>query len=800
MIKNFFKTALRTLLRNKVYSGINILGLSLGLAAAMLILLYVKDEVSYDRFLQNVGQIYRIGVDRVKKDGSMSRSSGITGLFQGPRFAAGVPDIGTYVRLDLDRIDLKTGADVNAQEVLKVDSNFLSVFSFPLLSGNPVTALANPNDVVISEDLAVKQFGTKEALGKSLMFRGDSDRFIPYVVRGVAKRCPQNSSIKFDVLMPMVVSKSDMADLSNWSNFFINTFLVLRPGSDPHAVEKKMNAVYLQEAAAIIKDEREKSTEYTDSRFVLQPMRDLHLSTKYSPANGLKDGSDPVYSYILSGIAFFILLIACINFVNLTVARSVKRAKEIGIRKVVGSSRKQLIFQFMGESMVLCLIAFSLALLLVEIFLPLFNELANKSLALAYLADAKLVLAYFAIFLLTTFLAGFYPALVLSGYQPVETLYQRFNLAGKNYLQKGLVVLQFTLASVLIIGTIIIYQQFLFLTKTDLGYDDSHVVTASMGWAPMDPLKRETLRGELKKNPGFTDVAFKNSGWQGTNGFINKNVEINFKFETIDDRFLPMMKIPVVKGRNFNGALPTDSVQSCMVNETFVKDAGWKDPIGQIVEIRWKEAKYRVIGVVKDYHSDPLTEKIMPHFFSMAPGKNYRLALVKIVPGTEAAGLKFLRKTYKSLFPYNTFDYKFKDQENILQYESESRWKNIIFFGAALTIFISCIGLFGLSVMSAEKRIKEIGIRKVLGASVQNVVRILSMDFVKLVLLALVLALPVSWFAASKWLENYPYRITLSWWMFALAGVLVGVFGVLTVSFQAVKSATANPTKSLRSE
>jgi putative ABC transport system permease protein len=429
MFKNYFKIALRNLQRNKVYSFINIAGLSLGLACAMLIILYIKDEISYDRFQGNLNHIYRVVTEGVNPDGSIGSKDGNTGYLQGPRFTENVPGIKSFVRIQSGQNDIKKGTDVQSQELLMVDSNFFSVFSFPLLSGNPKTCLSDPHSVVLSEDAASKQFGTADAVGKIMMIKEDSE-FVPYSVTAITKRCPQNSSIKFDVLLPFKESAIDTRDSENWFNFFLNTFVVLNPNADEKIVEKKMQQFYEADSREAVKILTEKYGPMMDRKSVyfLQPFADMHLSKDLPPQNGLSDASNPMYSYILSGIALFILLIACINFVNLTVARSLKRAREIGIRKVVGGNRNQLIIQFLGESFALCFIAFIMALVIVQLVLPVFNDLANKSLALSYLFDANLIAGYVILFILTTLLAGFYPALVLSGYSPVQTLYSRFNL------------------------------------------------------------------------------------------------------------------------------------------------------------------------------------------------------------------------------------------------------------------------------------------------------------------------------------------------------------------------------------
>jgi putative ABC transport system permease protein len=627
----------------------------------------------------------------------------------------------------------------------------------------------------------------------------DDSVFVPHKVTAVAKICPQNSSIKFDMLLPIRESKEDALNSENWFNFFLNTFVVLNPQANMQTVVSKMQKFYAEDSKDAVKSLTEKYGPLDwNNTYFLQPFLDMHMNTELPAENGLSDASNPMYSYILSGIALFVLLIACINFVNLTVARSVKRAKEIGIRKVVGGDRKQLIIQFLGESFLLCIIAFLLSIGLVELILPVFNDLSNKALALSYLLDAKLIGGYIILFMLTGLLAGFYPALVLSGYNPVQTLYSRFNLAGKNYLQKSLVVLQFALASFLIIATFTIYKQFNYLTTEKLGYDDSNLVIVHNQFKTHD--EAWLFKNELLKDPNIISVAPRNGGSWGTIAKLSNDSTIQFDYETVDENYLSTLKIPLVQGRNFSPAFPSDSANSILVNESFVKQAGWKNPIGQTVNFWYNNKKYTVIGVVKDYHYEPLNKKIGTQLFTMKADNNYGMVYIKIKPTTAASTLQTIQKTFKQLFPISPYSYTFKNEENFRNYEAEAKWKQIMLFGAILTIFISCIGLFGLSVLAAEKRTKEIGIRKVLGASVNRVVTILSKDFLKLVSISLIISIPAAWFVANKWLENYPYRITLDWWLFASAGILVVLIALITVSFQAIKAAIANPVKSLRTE
>jgi putative ABC transport system permease protein len=795
MYKNYFKTAIRNLLRNKIYSFINIAGLSLGLASCLLIFLYSKDELSYDRFHKNKENIFRIVSSLTNVQGHAEHYSS-TGMMPGPDFKRQIPEIEDYNRVKDANFTVKNGNEVFDQEALCVDENFFSFFSFPLLQGDAKTALKNVRSLVLSEDEAIKYFGNTHAVGRTLDLKID-DTFHTFVVSAVARRSPQNSSIKIKMLLPILADRS-MREDNSWMNFFLNSFVAIHEGTDIKMVEIKMANVFDKDAAEQVKDAAEKHGFKDKVSFSLQPLLQIHISTDYPADNGLTDSSKPIYSYILIGIALFILVIACINFINLTIARSLKRAKEIGIRKVVGGQRHQLVTQFLSESFVLCLMAFAMAIVLVHFALPFFNTLSNKALSLTYLLDAKLIAGFAVIFLVTGLLAGFYPAIVLSGFDPVQSLYGSRHFGEKNYLSKGLVVLQFALALTLIIGTITIYSQFNYLMHFNLGYNDKNVVVLNS--ERLDRKKLEIFKAAVLKNPAIQNVSADQGGRQGTFAHVNGDQEITFDVKYIDENYLSLFQIPVRVGRNFSTDHATDSANAILVNETFVKQAGWKNPIGQTVDFFYRNKKYTVIGVVKDYNFLSLTEKIPAQLFSMDPRTSYGDIFVKLNPGNSAESINYIEKTFKKLFPFKVYQYSFKDEKNAEQYYSEAKWKEIIRFGAVLTIFISCIGLFGLSTLSAERRKKEIGIRKVLGSSVQDIVIRLSNDFLKLIILSALIASPIAWWAMHTWLEHYPYRISLNIWMFAAAGLLVLVIALATMSFQAVKAAMANPVDSLRTE
>ena len=795
MWRNYFNITIRNLRRHPLFSFINIAGLCIGLTLCMLIVLYLKDERSFDMFHAKKENIYRVIRDDRQPDMSVRRD-GNTGMIQAPSFAAGIPEIESFARVQSERLPVKIGTEVFEQDGLYTDSNFFSIFTFPLKKGNPKTALKELYSVVFSEDVAKKLFGTDDVLGRTVELPlGDDRQFIPFQITGIVPNSPMNSSIDITMLLPIQLNERNGGGDKNWINFYLNSFLLLKPGTDPAKVAAKMQQIYESSAKDEIKEMKEKYDAVINMQFSLQKLSRLHLDTEYVADNGLVKNSKPIYGNILAGIALFILLIACINFVNLTLARSLKRAKEIGIRKVVGGARRQIVVQFLGETFLLCMIAFVLAVVLVVLIMPVFNALSGKSLSFSYLLDTKLVSFYLGLFLVTSLLAGFYPAFVLSGFDPVKTLYNRVRFSGRNYLSHSLVILQFAIAAFLIISTITIYRQFDHLTQMDLGYDDKNLIMLSTERMKADKLA--IFKEELKKEPGIISMAARQGGSWTTVAHVN-NENMDFAMEVMDTSLFNTIHVPIVMGRNLG--LPSDSGHSILVNEAFMKKAGWKDLNNKQVDFFYDSLKYDVVGVVRDFHYESLFQGIRPQLFIMNPKYSYGEMMIKIKEGSSARVVSHIQKVSKAMFPLLPFRYEFKDVINRRQYEVEEKFKKIITYSALLAIFISCIGLFGLANLAAEKKTKEIGIRKVLGASVTSITSRLSLRFLQLVMVAVVIAIPLSWLALNKWLDNYPYKISIGPWVFIITILLLVVIAMATVSYQALKAATANPVKSLRTE
>jgi putative ABC transport system permease protein len=796
MFRNYSKIAVRNLRKNITFSVINIAGLGIGLACCILIFLYIKDELSFDRFHEQKEHLYQLTCLRSEQDGSQKKFA-IAALVQGPAFKREIPEIQAFTRVNPKDIVIKNGAGIFNEQITWVDNDFFQIFTFPLIDGNAKTALKEYRTIVLSETAALKYFGTERATGKTLKLEING-KFEPFTVSAVAKNAPQNSSIRFNILAPFAYYEAANPD-NGWMWVSFPTYFLLSPGANIRNVAHKMDQVYLARA----KDEINLNNlaGYNNHfSWSLQPLTAMHLNTEYE---GTPGASDPIYSYILSGIAIFILLIACINFINLTVAQSLKRGKEIGIRKVIGSKRSQLILLFLGESALICLVAFVLAVVLAALALPVFNDLANKKLSLFYLFDWKLIAGFVLLFLITGFAAGFYPALVLSGFNPADALSGKPGLGGRNVLAKSLVVIQFALATFLIISTLFIYAQFNLLTKTSVGYPDQNLLSFTVSQGIRSKPVMDLYQSELSKVPGVLSIGYKNIGHFGGKTQAG-NKELTATYEHIDARYLPALGAAIIAGRNFSPEFPSDSTTSVLINQTLADQVGWKNPIGKTIDYMnfpaWGSRKVTVIGLVKDYHNESLKEKIQPMIFTGESSMPLGQMIVRIRPVYIASTLLAMEKTWHRLNPDHPFEYEFRDEANRRSYEAENKWKQIITFGAVITIFISSIGLFGLARLSAKKREKEIGVRKVLGASVGELAGMLSKDFARLVLIAFVIAIPVGWLVMHRWLQNFAYRVELSWWRFVVAGIISLIIAMLTVSYQAVRAASANPVKSLRNE
>lgn len=792
MWKNYLIIGWRSLLRSKVFSFINIGGLALGLTCCILILLYVKDEKSFDRFQVNGKDLYRIKVTMVSPGDSMTIAS--TNAIHGPTFKDGIPEIREVIRTQTQPFVIKKGEDLLSANVLFADPRFFEVFSLPLLYGDPGTVLSDIGSIVLSEEMAENYFGTNEAVGQVIELKVNDD-FEQFIVSGVVKTIPQNSTIQFDSMISFEWQEAKGWTNDEWLGFYMNTFVLLNGRADHTQVGSKMDQIFKVNATQEIKDSPGFDRKVS---FSLQPFLDIHLDNGMdNDRNGITKSSNPIYSYILGGIGLFILIIACINFVNLAVARSLKRAKEIGIRKVIGGLRRQLIFQFMTESFLLTFIAFLIAVLFTQFALPTFNVLSNKELSLSYLMDYELILIFFALFLVTGLVAGFYPALVLSGFSPSKSLQKRAKLLQQNFLTKGLVVFQFTLSICLVVGTILIFSQFNFLTSIDLGYNDDNLM--KLNGFRGNYSGREAMKQELLSMSEISAVAGYNGNYNGTMAKVNEE-NVEFGYIGVDDDFLETLEIDLLEGRNFSSEFSTDPEESIIVNEAFLKQVGWNEGVGKEVDFEWKNKKMKVIGVVNDYHFASLKEEIKPLVLTQDPKYGLQSLFIKLNGGNTSETVKKIEAVFRKNVSFMPFDYSFEQENNMKRYEREARWKQMITAGAMLSIFVSCIGLFGLAAFNAESREKEVGVRKVMGASVSSIVRLLSTDFVKLILVAVVMAFPISYYAGSVWLQEFAYQVPIEWWFFGIAGVFAISVAMLTVGIESFKAALRNPVETLKNE
>ena len=801
MFKNYFKTAWRHLLKNRLYTIINIAGLTIGMMCALFAILYVNDELNYDKFNKKASQLYRLTTTITNQYGNHQTLG--SGQVEGPAFKAAIPEISDYTRIiKISGINVSGENKSLAVQLIYCDESFFNLFSFPLLYGNPKTVLSEPFSIVLSETTALKFFGTTDVVGKILKIE-EGEGIENLIITGITKDAPTNSSIQFDVLVPFKYLQRMFND-KNWLNEYLTTFILLHADADPRIVQQKIKEVFKTQAKDQLLETKTPSDQY---QFALQPFTDIHLhpvglnpdGTADEP-RGLSGGSTITYSYILIGIVAFVLLMACVNFINLSISDSLIRAKEISIRKIAGSSRKQIISQFLIEASILCFISYIFAVFFSQLLLPVFNQLADKKVSLFHLNNLNFFFYGIILIFLCIAIVGFYPAITLSMFNPAEVLYNKQKLNSKNLFGKSLIVLQFTLAVALIISTIIYYRQMNFISNENLGYNAADIITVGLPGQRIDSNVTTTFRNELLQDPSVKYITTDAGGiWDNPVSVDGK--QFIAKGGSIDEFYLPALSIPLETGRNFSKEYATDPISAVIVNETFVKSVGWKNPIGErLTDLNDNNKIKMVIGVVKDYHYGSLKEKIQPQIMSMVYAGNNENALIKIQKGKTVQALKALKTIYNNLFPQHYFDYTFLSDENANAYASEKRWQQIISYSSVVAILICCIGLFGLSSFTAQKRHKEIGIRKVLGASVVRITQLLVKDFLKLVIIAIIIASPVAWLAMNTWLRGFAYRTEISWWLFVIADIAALLIALLPVSFQSIKAAIANPVKSLRTE
>ncbi|MEO5592762.1 MAG: ABC transporter permease [Chitinophagaceae bacterium] len=803
MNKNYLKIAWRNLLKNKAFSFINILGLSIGISVCFIIMLYVQDELSYDRFNKNTDRIVRIFFKASINGGKISEAGVMPPVAKALK--NDYPEVEDATRLKRDgrpKIEYQHKVFKEAEAAF-ADPNFFSVFTFPFLKGDPKTALVQPNTIVITEEMANRFFGNEEPIGKTLVYNNSGQ----FKVTGVIKKMPANAHFHFDLLSSL--ETIDFAKSSTWMEGDFFTYAVMKPGTDykkleaklPGMVEKYMGPQIAQAMGMSLSQFRTKGNQLG---FGLQPLTAIHLhpetTTELEPAGNIK------YVYIFGAIAIFMLLIASINFINLSTAGAAKRAKEVGVRKVLGSGRLDLIKQFLFESILVTAIALFIAALIVQLALPVFNDLSGKNLQFGF--DVKPIAALVALGLTVGLLAGIYPAFFLSSFKPIATLKGRLSASTKSLgLRSSLVVFQFFISVSLITGTIIVYQQMKFIQNIKLGYNKEQLLVISNSWALGK--NEKTFKEQLVKDTRVENVTvsgYKPAGPTNNNNALaypeGKDNQVMTSLEyKIDEQYIPTLGIQMAAGRNFSPAYSTDS-SAMIINEAAAKAFGFgNNAVGKIIvrqnSDRGKDYRFTVVGVVKDFHFKSLHESITPLLMVLQPESGI---IVKVRTKDVAGLLSDMKKQWASYNIEEPFSYAFMDELYNKTYAAEQKTGTILNIFAVLTIFVACMGLFGLATYTAEQRSKEIGIRKVLGASVSQVTGMLSKEFLKLVLIGCIIAFPLSWWAMHKWLQDFAYRVDISWWVFLLAGVSALLIALFTVSFKAIRAALANPVKSLRSE
>lgn len=789
MLNHYFLVAWRNLVRNKVFSAINILGLALGMTCSLLIMLWVQDERSVDGFHANGRQLYQV-YERQYFDGKVNADFPTQALMAG-ELKRVIPEVQYASSLEWNTTNtFEAEHKISKMSGSFAGADFFTMFSYPLLQGTPQTALNTVEGVAISRKMANLFFGSPEAaMGKTIRYE-NSDNFR---VSAVFEDLPANSSQQFEFLRSWIAFEKENADwIHNWGNTDAPTFIQLRPDAN------------LAKVKAGIKDfiyrYQQKSKGFrVELDLVSYPEKYLHSTFK----NGRIDGGRIEYVRLFSLVAVFILLIACINFMNLATARSTKRAKEVGVRKVIGAARPVLMAQFIGEAMLLTFLSILLAILLVTLLLPAFDGLTGKQLSLP-VRQPFFWAAMLGLFLLAGFVSGSYPAVFLSSLNPIRVLKGSLRFGGgATFFRKALVVFQFGLSIIFLVGMIVMYRQMDYIQRANMGFDRDNLV-----YMPLEgelANKYELFKQEAENMPAIQQVSkirqpptalythTSDIRWTGK----APDLVTSFVQSDVGYDFVKTMKLTMVQGRDFSRDFPTDSV-GFIVNETAVQKMGYTDPIGK--PIWWGNHEGKIIGVLQDFHFASLHQMIEPLIIRMNEDRHYGTLLVRLRAGKDNEGLAALEKLCKELNPAFPFTYQFSDEEYNKAYRSEQLVSQLANYFAFLAVFISCLGLLGLAMFTAEQRTREIGVRKVLGANVTEIVSMLSRDFLGLVVIAILIASPLAWYFMYRWLLDFPYKTPISWWIFAVAGLSAVLIAFITVSVQAIKAATVNPVKSLRSE
>ncbi|HTI10425.1 MAG TPA: ABC transporter permease [Puia sp.] len=802
MFQHYLKTAVRNLLKNKGFTFLNILGLTLGLTSFLLILFYVTDELRYDRYNTNADRIFRVNTDL--KSGATVSSRAITAPIIASALADNFPEVEKTVRLLRSGARIKMGEElVYEDKVAYSDAGIFGIFTLPMIEGDPATALTAPNSIVITERAAKKYFNTTRVLGQTLTLVDDDNISTIHKITGVIRNIPEQSHFNFDFLLSMVTVQISYTTQFN-ELFPFSTYILLKPGADYKNLEAKFPALMRKNLSFL--DQMEKNGDYL--RINLTPLTAIHLRSNRT--NELGTNGNIQYVHILSAIALLILLIACVNFMNLSTARSANRAREVGVRKVLGSPRKYLVAQFLSESIIITLAATLLAMAAAWALLPLFNQLSGKDLTITRSMLGWLITALLVIAILVGVLAGSYPAFFLSAFQPIDVLKGRFMATGfkGGGLRSVLVVFQFSISIFLIIGTLVIYHQLHYIQNKNLGFNRNQVLVvknvSTLGNSSL-------LKNEVKQLPGVLDAtlsSFLPTGHRRWINYVSNHTDhIETQFWPVDANYLNTMGMTLAKGRDFSNLLSTDS-SGMIVNETAAKLLGYSfDPLGKKVYYGQDEKEYHIIGVVKDFNFSSLRDNISPVVMMMMTsferrkeGDGADALSVRVNAGNIPALVARIRRIWSTLSPHQQFEYSFMDEDFDALYRTEQRLGQLFIIFTTLAILIACLGLFGLAAYAAEQRHREISIRKILGAEISALVLLLSKDFIKLILIAILITAPLAWWGMNKWLENFAYREGIQWWAFGIAALASVAIAFLTIGYQSLKAAMVNPVEGLRAE
>ncbi len=805
MFRNYLKIAFRTLWKNRTHTGINVVGLSVAFGTCVLLFLTVAFELSYDRFHTDRDRIFRLNFLSANRDGTPNRSSTMPFPIT-PALKAEFPEIEGVSRIFNSSLSVRHNGQTYGKDVRLVDADFLRMFTFPMQKGSAKTALNGLNDVIISENMAKAVFGKEDPVGKPLQLRLN-DSWQAFTVTGVINDFPDNSTFNYDAFIHSENAGDYQDNKTKWDHGSHDVYVNLKPGTDPQTLQRRTQAFMDKYFARDNNEQREqgypKNTLGYQKSLLMQPLTDVHFDTETAGGQGISR----TYVYTLLLVGLFILAIACINFINLTVAQSVSRSREVGVRKSLGAQRGQLFLQIWGETGLLCLVALGIGLGLAYLTLPTFNKLFRSHLAIAdYLQPGPLLVTGVG-FLLITLVAGGYPSWFITRFNAVDVLRGTVKLSRPGLLRNSLIISQFAIACLLIICTLIVRQQITFLQQKPMGMDKEQVISIPVGSELNGSNALKTMRDRLASQPNITAVSGTGvnigAGLDGSSsrsmyGFNYGKRDVTCDWLRVDTDYLKTMGIKLLQGRDFSPEFGADSSSSVLITQSMAKALGEKNPVGKFIKPDNKQ--FQIVGVISDFNLYSLHQQAEPITLQMESGSPIRYVLVRVNPQNLTGAMESIKAAWKDIAPKQEFRGSFLDENTDRWYRKEQRLATIFSSAAGIAILLSCLGLFAIALMSIQQRTKEIGVRKVLGASVFSIVTLLSKDFLKLVLIAIVIASPIAWYAMNRWLQDFAYKIDIAWWVFALAGLLAVGIALITVSFQSIRAALMNPVKSLRSE